>query len=181
MVDSSAFSKDNRLAGILLSSVTYVLIIHPIACALTFLISLPAIFRLFHPTIPGFVTICSLLLCILPTLVTTVIFVVDIVLVLVARSRINALTGGTLTVSWGPAVWMTCGATICLWVGMIGLSAFACGCCGLLEEEYAVLFTKRRLRRRQAMVNEKLVQVSPYSPRNADIETLRFPKDENAL
>jgi len=136
--------QNNQIANILIDSLTYVLVLHPIACGLTLLVSIPAIIRLFNPRIiPGFVTVCTLVMCIIPALVTTVIFVIDIVLVVVARSRIYTATGGSLSVLWGPAVWMTCAATACLWVGLVGLSAFACGCCGLLDEEYEILFRKK--------------------------------------
>jgi len=139
--------QDNRIETILVGSLTYALIIHPIACGLTLLLIIPPTVRLFRDTMPGFVAICTLLLSILPAIITTVIFVIDIVLVIIAQSRIDAATGGTLVVSWGPAVWMTCAAMICLWLGIIGLSAYACGCCGLSD---------RRVELKLKKLNEKL-------------------------
>jgi len=146
---------DNQIANILLDSVTYVLIIHPIACGLTLLIMIPAMLQMFMPPMPGYVEICTLLISIVPALVTTAVFAVDIVLVVVARQRINALTGGSLFILWGPAVWMTCAAMICLWIGVVGLSAYACGCCGLSDARIEL-----KLRRKYNFV-EKSPQETP--------------------
>lgn len=126
--------QNNDIANILVGSLTYVLIVHPIACFLTLLTAIPSIVRIFHPTFPIYVEVCTLLLCIVPALVTTVIFVVDIVLVIIAQQRIDDATGGTLVLHWGPAAWMTGVAALCLWLGIIGLSAQACGCCGLWRD-----------------------------------------------
>ncbi|KIO20098.1 hypothetical protein M407DRAFT_30220 [Tulasnella calospora MUT 4182] len=134
--------QSNELANVLLDSLTPVLIIHPVACGLTLLTAIPTIIHLFKTTIPGFVEVCTLLIGIIPTLVTTIDVVVDIVFVIVARQRIDKVTQ-TLAVYWGPAVWMTCAATACLWVGLIGLAAYACGCCGLSDHHVEMKLRKR--------------------------------------
>ena len=131
----------------LVSSITYVLIIHPIACFLTLLTVIPSIVRVFRPTLPIYVQVCTLLLSILPGLVTTIVFVIDIVLVIVAQQRLDKATGGTLILHYGPAVWMTAAAMGCLWLGIIGLSAHACGCCGLSDRRVEL-----RLRRKGMFV-----------------------------
>ncbi|KAG8955609.1 hypothetical protein FRC04_007600 [Tulasnella sp. 424] len=136
--------QSNELANILLDSLTPILIIHPISCGLTLLTAIPALIHLFKTTVPGFVEVCTLLIGIIPTLVTTIDLVVDIVFVIVARQRIAKVTD-TLYVYWGPAVWMTAAATACLWVGLIGLAAYACGCCGLSDHHVEMKLKKRRI------------------------------------
>ncbi|KAG9006154.1 hypothetical protein FRB93_008946 [Tulasnella sp. JGI-2019a] len=122
---------DNRLADVLLKGVTYALLLQPISCIITFLILIPSIVGIFHPLALGFVTIVSLLLSIIAAFIETIDFVLVIVLVKVAQSRVSAATENQFTLQWGPAVWMSLAATVCLWFGVIGLSALVCGCCGV--------------------------------------------------
>ncbi|KAG8989852.1 hypothetical protein FRB90_002047 [Tulasnella sp. 427] len=135
--------RTNDFANILIDSLTYILIIHPISCGLTLLTAIPALIHLFKRTVPGFVEVCTLLIGIFPALVTTIDLVVDIVFVLVARQRLGKVTQ-TLAVHWGPAVWMTAAATVCLWVGIGGLAAYACGCCGLSDKNQMQMKLRKR-------------------------------------
>jgi len=121
----------NIVANILLKSLPYVLIMHPVACFLTLLTVIPSVLRFFIPQLPPFVRVATLLIALMQALVTTVVFAIDIVLVVVARQKVDSVIHGTLGVFWGDAVWMTGLAMACLWMGVLGLSAFTCGCCGL--------------------------------------------------
>lgn len=122
-----------------LESVTYVLIIHPISCFLTFLTVIPSTLRIYYPVEPGFVAITTLLIAIVPAIVATAAFIAEVVLVLVAQIRLNSATHGEIVLHWGPAVWMTGAAMLCLWLGVVGLSAYACGCCGIHDRRVDVL------------------------------------------
>lgn len=53
-----------------------------------------------------------------------------VILIPIARAKVEDATKGSLTVSFGNAAWMTLAAAIVLWFGVIGASAIACGCCG---------------------------------------------------
>jgi hypothetical protein len=106
------------------------LVIHPIACGLTFLTIVPSLIRAVRMTTPHFVAIMTLVVAIFPAILSSIVFVLDIVVVVIARSKVYEKTGGALGVYWGPAVWMTGTAAVCLWIAVIGLSAVACGCFG---------------------------------------------------
>ena len=83
-----------------------------------------------RPRIPHCVPICTLLLAILPCIVVTVSFALDLIIIVIVRARVQAASNGGLTVYWGNAVWMTIGALVAMWLGIVGLSAIACGCFG---------------------------------------------------
>lgn len=53
-----------------------------------------------------------------------------VILIPIARTKVEEATKGSLTVSFGNAAWMTLAAAVVLWFGVIGASAIACGCCG---------------------------------------------------
>ena len=42
-----------------------------------------------------------------------------IILVAIVRSHVKSDTDGMVTLNWGNAVWMTLGATILLWLGLL--------------------------------------------------------------
>lgn len=127
-------SENNNLANVLLKSTTSALLIQPISCGLILLVLIPAIIRVFKPVEPGFIAITSLLISLVPAIVTTIDFVVLFVVVLVAQSRLSDATTGQFILHWGPGVWMTLAAMVCMWLGVIGLSAAACGCCGMHDK-----------------------------------------------
>lgn len=122
---------NSSLVEAVLRGLTVVLVLHPIACGLALLTLAGALFYALRPTIPHAVPICSLLIAIIPAILTTIVFVIDIVVVIIARLKIQQATNGGLTVRWGNAVWMTAGAIAAMWISVIGLSAVACGCFGL--------------------------------------------------
>jgi hypothetical protein len=64
-------------------------------------------------------------------LLSTVVFAADLALVLVAKNGTASLTQFSISITWGPVVWMTLTAVILSWIGMILLSIPVCGCCGI--------------------------------------------------
>ncbi|KAG8874128.1 hypothetical protein FRB97_006118 [Tulasnella sp. 331] len=122
---------NNQIANVLLKGITYTLLLQPISCILAFFVFIPVMAQVFHPAVPLSIDIICLLLSILAALIETIDFVIVIVIVKVAQSRLSVATDNQFVLNWGPAVWMTLAATVCLWLGMIGISALTCGCCGL--------------------------------------------------
>jgi hypothetical protein len=106
------------LGNVIVHGLTLVLILHPIACVLTFitfLVSLHAVARVHRVT--SFITTG---IGIFAAILTTIVFLIDVILVAVARSRIRNASDGAITITWGNAVWMTLGATIALWAACVG-------------------------------------------------------------
>jgi len=115
----------NGLENVISRTLTAALVLHPIACALTFLALLASLFIFRRSTgrvsrIASLLTVCTGLLA---ALFTTIVFLIDVIFVAIVRHRINNATDGELNLNWGAAVWMTLGATIALWVALVG--AFA--------------------------------------------------------
>ncbi|KAE9400680.1 hypothetical protein BT96DRAFT_1018683 [Gymnopus androsaceus JB14] len=108
-----------------------VLILHIIAAGFSFVSLFTSLFLASHG-----MTIFSLVLTIITALLSTIVFVVDAVIVGVAKSHIPTLTGNGLAVNVGNAVWLVLGALIASWLGIIFLSARACYCCGVRRKRY---------------------------------------------
>ncbi|PPQ72143.1 hypothetical protein CVT26_006899 [Gymnopilus dilepis] len=106
---------------------TAALVLHPIACGLAFLTLLTSLFILRRGS-NGTARLPSLLTVIvgnLAAVLTTLVFLIDVIFVAVARKRVHNASHGELDLVWGNAVWMTLGATLSLWFAMIG------ACCGV--------------------------------------------------
>ncbi|KAI0341731.1 pali-domain-containing protein [Trametopsis cervina] len=100
---------------------TAVLVLHPITCGFAFLFLLASLYALSRRTV-GLrrgLSCCVVLLGLLTALLSTVIFLIDVILVAVVRSRIKKDTDGIVSLGWGNAVWMTLGATVALWLALV--------------------------------------------------------------
>ncbi|KAI0831452.1 actin cortical patch SUR7/pH-response regulator pali [Trametes gibbosa] len=107
-----------------------VLVLHPIACALTFLALLASLFitsRRSPYTVSRPAALTTLLVALLAAVIATVIFLLDVIFVAVVRHKINDKSHGILQLSWGNAVWMTLGATVALWGSVVSSSMGLCG------------------------------------------------------
>jgi multisubunit Na+/H+ antiporter MnhC subunit len=113
----------NRISNV----ITAVLILHPIACGFAFV---ALVISLIAARPSRGTTRLSTLLTIFSTLlaaiITTAVFVVDIVLVATVRSKVKDETDD-VDPKWGNAVWMTLGAMVALWLSIL-FSA-----CGLFQ------------------------------------------------
>jgi len=100
---------------------TVVLVLHPIACGFAFLFLLATLFTLVRRNsgIRRGASFCIILLGLFTALLSTIVFLVDVILVAIVRSNIKKDTDNIVTVGWGNAVWMTLGATIALWLALV--------------------------------------------------------------
>lgn len=93
-----------------------------IACVLSFIFLLATIYHLArrhtlaHSRRTAF---CILFLGLLTALLSTIIFLIDVILVAIVRHRIKNDSDGIISLGWGNAVWMTLGATIVLWLALV--------------------------------------------------------------
>jgi len=116
------------LAKIALKALMGILVIHPVACGLAFISLIASLVTTWNPV--RSLNVISLVAVILAAVSTTIVFVIDVILIPIARAKVEDATKGSLTVSFGNAAWMTLAAAVVLWFGVIGASAIACGCCG---------------------------------------------------
>jgi hypothetical protein len=114
------------LVDILLHAVVVLLVLHPVAAGLSFWTFINSLFLGHHA-----VSIVALILSVVTALLSTIVFAIDLALVLIAKSKVKSITVGHFAVDWGNAVWMVLVATILTWVAVILLSARACYCCGV--------------------------------------------------
>jgi hypothetical protein len=114
----------SSVVGILLHALVVLLVLHPIAAGLSLITFVNSLF-LGHHT----VSIVALIWSVITALVSTIVFAVDLALVIVARNNVKVIKVANFEVTWGNGVWMVLTATIFTWVGVILLSARACYCC----------------------------------------------------
>ncbi|KAG9029296.1 hypothetical protein FRB95_005518 [Tulasnella sp. JGI-2019a] len=95
-----------------------VLVLHPIACGITFLAFTFSVLAIFlqHTRIWD---LSATITGILASILTTLVFIIDIVFVSIAKSRLHHDSEGVATVNWGNAVWLTLGAAICTWFACV--------------------------------------------------------------
>uniref|UniRef100_A0A0W0FUD6 Pali-domain-containing protein n=1 Tax=Moniliophthora roreri TaxID=221103 RepID=A0A0W0FUD6_MONRR len=124
-ISSVDISRVDQFTDLITKTTTAALVLHPIACGFTFLTLVISFFMLRRGSngtarLPSIITLG---IGILATLLTTIVFLIDVILVAVIRNRVNDRTDGRIVLNWGNAVWMALGATIALWLAMVG----ACG------------------------------------------------------
>ncbi|KAG9221239.1 hypothetical protein CCMSSC00406_0008926 [Pleurotus cornucopiae] len=97
---------NTALADAVLHGLLVVLVLHPIAAALSCLCFLSALFLGSHCS-----AIFALILSIVSAILATVVLAIDLALVIATRDNVNELIGGTsLVVEFGNGVWMVLGA-----------------------------------------------------------------------
>lgn len=103
-----------------------ILVLHPVACGLSFIGFILALFLGPHN-----IAIGTLIVSIVTGLVTGLVFAIDLALVLVARKEITDISTFHFQVDFGAAVWMVLISLIATWTAVVLLSARACYCCGV--------------------------------------------------
>jgi len=116
-------------------SLTVALVLHPVACGLAFLALLTSLGMIRRSPSAGtrLFSIITLAIGTLAGVFATIAFLIDVALVAIVRDKLNdALKKdhlqGDASLNWGNAVWMTLGATIALWAGVVGAGAGICAC-----------------------------------------------------
>jgi len=107
------------LVDVMQKALSVVLILHPIACGLAFLASLFSLLALLRRHTRAWDMLATLL-GVIAAILTTIVFITDIVFVLVAKSKLHQKTEGHASVSWGNAVWLALAAAICAWIASVG-------------------------------------------------------------
>ncbi|KAF8610207.1 hypothetical protein BDV93DRAFT_540074 [Ceratobasidium sp. AG-I] len=113
----------DNLDDIMARGLTFVLVLHPIACGLAFLALVFALMLLFRPA--RLASAMALVFSVLAAIVATVAFAIDIALTTVAKNKVSNATDGNLKVTYGAVPWMTLGAMVALW------GAAVAACCGI--------------------------------------------------
>jgi len=122
------------VVDVLLGVVAAVLVLHPIAAGLSFLAFLNSLFLGSHG-----ISIFALIWSIATALISTLVFVVDLVIVVIAKSKVKGIrgtVGQNISVDWGNAVWMMLAGVIFTWTAVFLLSARACYCCGVSRADF---------------------------------------------
>lgn len=110
-----------------------VLILHPITAGFATASFITSLFLASHAF-----AIFSLVLTIITAILSSILFAIDLALVIVARNRVKTLQGIHLDVWFGNGVWLILVSVILTWAAVITLSARACLCMGV--RRWAQLF-----------------------------------------
>jgi len=119
------------LVQIVLKTLVVLLVLHPVAAGLSFITFTLSLFLGHHA-----VSIVALLFAVITSLVSTIVFAIDLAMVLVAKNNVQSITVGHFAVNWGNAIWMVLAATILTWTAVFLLSARACYCCGIRRKDF---------------------------------------------
>ncbi|CAL1704896.1 unnamed protein product [Somion occarium] len=121
----------NGLTDDVSRAITTALVLHPIACGFTFLALLTSLFiiRRRGGNVSRLAYLVTLGTGLLAAVLTTIVFLIDVIFVAIVRHRVNNESDDSLNFDWGNAVWMALGATIALWGALVGACAgiFNCG------------------------------------------------------
>jgi hypothetical protein len=127
-----------------------ILVFHPISAGLALVTS---VFSLFIANRP--LSMVTLSLSIWAGILSTVAFAADVVVVSVAKSRVDE---GFLVVFWGAGPWLTLVATIFIWISVVLLSIRVCNCCGSRRfVTFSFPLHNIRLTSLTALVNNKYI------------------------
>jgi len=113
----------NNLDDIISHGLTFVLVLHPIACGLAFLALIFALMLLCRPA--RLASAMALIFSVLAAIVATVAFAIDIAFTTIAKNKVKDVTNGNLKVTYGSVPWMTLGAMVALWAAAVA------ACCGI--------------------------------------------------
>lgn len=101
-------------------ALTFVLVLHPIACALAFVALVFSLVTALRPTSGRLSSAIATGFGVLAAILATLVFILDCVLTGVAKSRLKKKTDGLGYVSFGNAEWITLGAALALWLASFG-------------------------------------------------------------
>ncbi|KAJ7172579.1 pali-domain-containing protein [Mycena filopes] len=110
-------------------TLTAALALHPVVVALTFVTLLISLFMLRRGSngTSRLPSLLALVLGLITAILTTIIFLIDVILVAEVHKHLRADTDNVLNLNWGNAVWLTLTAVILLWIANVGSCAGVCG------------------------------------------------------
>ncbi|KAG8932365.1 hypothetical protein FRC01_014436 [Tulasnella sp. 417] len=128
----SAVQADD-IVDVINKTLTFVLVLHPIACAFAFIALLLALLASFRANVSKsrIPSLAASGVGIFAALITTIVFIVDVVFVSIVKSKLKDHTDGAATANYGAAVWLVLVAALLLWVASLG------ACCGMLRARRA--------------------------------------------
>jgi len=97
-----------------------VLVLHPVACALTFIALIFTLWSAYRPQAGRISSAIATGSGILAAVITTLVFIIDCVFTAIARTRIHKATEGKAFVKFGNAEWIVLVAAIILWIATAG-------------------------------------------------------------
>ena len=139
-----------QLASAVLEGLTVLLVLHPVVAALSFIGAASSLFLESRP-----MHIISLIVTIVNTILSSVVFAADLAINIVAKDRVPSLTGANLDVNWGNGVWLILVGVAFSWLGLILLSIPVCGCCGV-----SGVYNDWEERRRSGALSPEIIQIS---------------------
>jgi hypothetical protein len=121
-----------QLAQVALEGLTVLLILHPVVAGLSLIGAVTSLYIENHA-----MHIISLIVTIINSILSSVVFAADLAINVVARDKVPALTGANLEVEWGNGVWLVLVGVALSWLGVILLSIPICSCCGMTDTYHA--------------------------------------------
>ncbi|KAK0459105.1 actin cortical patch SUR7/pH-response regulator pali [Desarmillaria tabescens] len=123
---------DASLVQVALKGLLVILILHIVAAGLSLAALIPAMCLGSHAF-----AIVALVLSMITAILGTVVFGVDLALVLVLKNKLPSLSSQVdLGIGFGNGIWMVLVAVVLTWVAVITLSARACFCCGVRRKSF---------------------------------------------
>jgi len=113
----------NNLDDFIAHGLTFVLVLHPIACGLAFLALVFALMLARRPA--RLASAMALIFSVLAAIIATIAFAVDVALTTIAKNKVGDITNNRLKVTYGAVPWMTLGAMVALWAATVA------ACCGI--------------------------------------------------
>jgi len=111
------------------NATTGALVLHPVACGLTFVALLISLLTLRRANASNRRLDLSVIgVGLLAAVVTTLVLLIDVIVIAVIRSKVHSHTDGAVSLNWGDAVWLVTAAVLVLWLAMTRAFATTFGC-----------------------------------------------------
>jgi len=115
------------IVDVVLEGLYVILVLHLVAAGMSLVTLASSLFLASHK-----ISILALVLSIATALVSTVVFAIDLAIVIVAKQNVSALgTELHFAAQWGNGPWLGLAALISTWLAVVALSARACYCFGV--------------------------------------------------
>lgn len=128
------------LEDIISRTLSAALVLHLVACILTFIalvVSLSILRRRNSGTPSRISSILTLGFASLAAIISSIVFLIDVTFIATVHNKVKKDTDNDLELNWGNAVWMVLGATIVLWISIVGA---CCGICAIRRSTKAATY-----------------------------------------